>query len=85
MASDMRLAASQMVHFQKGNGQAEKALTATVAVPQVLYPQRIEHLLKLEKSPDFAISPQCWIKTASKMSSMGAAQLSPAEHPGLRK
>ena len=64
---------------------ADRALTATVAVPQVLYPQRIEHLLKLEKSPDFAISPQCWIKTVSKLSSMGAAQLSPAEHAGLRK
>ena len=41
--------------------------------------------LKLEKYPDFAISPQCWIKTASKMSSMGPAQRSPAEHRGLRK
>ena len=85
MASDMRLAASQMVHFQIGNGQADRALAATVAVPQVLYPQRIQHLLKLEKSPDFGISPQCWIKTASKMSSMGPAQRSPAEHRGLRK
>ena len=41
--------------------------------------------LKLEKSAFFAISPQCWIKTASNMSSMGAAQRSPAEHRELRK